>query len=148
MIAAVVDANVFIYAVFNVPGVGGDAKEVLRRVDEVHAPASLLAELVSTVWQKAKRGEVTPADGRTGLAAFPALIDRTADVAALWDRALDLSLAKDHSPYDTLFVALAEREGLRVVTFDRTLARKFPTHCVEPAAFLAGPPVPPPSPRP
>ena len=139
MIAAVVDANVFIYAVFNVPGVGEDAKEVFRRVDEVHVPSSLLAELVSTVWQKAKRREITPADGRQGLAAFPSLIDRTANVAALWNRALELPLAEDHSPYDTLFVALAERENLRLVTFDRKLARKFPLRCVESAAFLAGP---------
>ena len=139
MIAAVVDANIFIYATFNVPGMAAEAKDVLRRADVVHAPSSLHAELVSTIWQKAKRGEITAADGRRGLAVFPSLITRTTPVQKLWNRALELSLAEDHSPYDTLFIALAEREELPVVTFDRKLANKFPAYCLDPAAFLAAP---------
>ena len=136
---AVVDANVFIYAAFNVPGDGPVAREVLRAVDEAWVPTSLPAELVSTVWQKVRRGETDTEDGRAALAAFPHAIDRLVPVAELWGRALDLSLAHNHSPYDTLLVALAEREGLPVVTFDRKLANKFPTACTGPRSFLAAP---------
>ena len=146
--AIVADTNVLIYAATDEPTFGPQASAVLVAAGTVHVPASAPAEAVQTLWRLLKVGAFPPGEMTARLARIASVIDHLAPVIPLWDRAAELAQQHDHSPYDTLFVALAEREGLRVVTFDRTLARKFPTHCVEPAAFLAGPPVPPPSPRP
>jgi predicted nucleic acid-binding protein len=48
--------------------------------------------------------------------------------------AFDLAVEHDHPVYDTLFIALAQREGLRVATFDRRMLDRFPAWAFEPKA--------------
>lgn len=64
------------------------------------------------------------------------IIDREVDVGALWERALQMAVSVDHPPYDAIFAALAEREGTRVVTYDRRFRLAFPELTVSPAEFL------------
>ena len=137
--AIVADTNVLIYAATDEPTFGPEASAVLAAAAAVHVPASAPAEAVQTLWRLVKAGDVPEGEMTARLARVAATIDHVAPVIPLWDRAAELALQHDHSPYDTLFVALAERESLRLVTFDRKLARKFPLQCVEPAAFLASP---------
>jgi predicted nucleic acid-binding protein len=49
-----------------------------------------------------------------------------APIADLWETALDLGITHNHSPYDTLFVALALQQGTTVLTDDGALLRRFP----------------------
>ena len=67
------------------------------------------------------------------------IIGKTGASQRLWRRALDLPVETDHPPYDTLFVALAEREGTRLVTYDAKLLAAFPNVAVTPADFLSEP---------
>ena len=139
MTAAVVDTNVFILAVVRVLPEAVPAAEVLRVTDEIWVPGSLFAECANVMRNHVRRGDFTTAEAIDLLEVIPPLVTQIGPVPSLWRRALELSEAEDHSPFDTLFVALAEREGLRVVTFDRKLANKFPAYCLDPAAFLAAP---------
>jgi predicted nucleic acid-binding protein len=52
-------------------------------------------------------------------------ITRLVPTAPLRARALDLALRRDHPVYDCLYVALAQREGLPLLTADRRLAERF-----------------------
>ena len=142
MKSAVVDANVFVYAAVGAPPFATDAEQVLLDLDEVWVPASVYAECVNALWQYVRKGVISIPQARLGFVKIRAAVDRAVPVPELWERALELAAAENHSPYDTLFVALAERETLRVVTFDRPLAAKFPGHCVAPAALLAPTPGP------
>lgn len=55
-----------------------------------------------------------------------ALIDKIVPSAHVWEVALELAVGASHSFYDTLFVAVAIREQVQVLTFERKLATKFP----------------------
>ena len=138
--AIVADTNVLVYAATGDPQFGAEAAAVLAAAGPVQAPASAPAEILQSLWRLEKAGLLGAGAVTGAMTACAAAIDHVVPVLPLRDRAMELARTHDHSPYDTLFVALAEREGLRVVTFDRKLAGKFPSLCVEPAAFLAANP--------
>ena len=135
--AAVLDANVFVLAVADTGVDRARAEAVLMATDVAWAPASVFAECVSAMREHVRRGNLTTADAADRPDEIEGFVTHAAPVPPLWRRALQLSEMKNHSPYDTLFVALAERENLRVVTFDRKLVAKFFGRCVGPAAYLA-----------
>jgi len=66
-----------------------------------------------------------------------ALITQVISAEQLWERALGLSVEKNHPAYDTLFVALAEREDTELVTYDIKVRRKFQDRAISPTRFLA-----------
>ena len=136
---AVIDSNVFVYGALDLTAEGPIAEAVLRKAATVWAPASVFAECLNALRRHVKRGDLSADEAETRLDQIPPLIAHAVPVPDLWRRALQLSELADHSPFDTLFVALAEREELPVVTFDRKLANKFPQLCLAPAAFLAAP---------
>jgi predicted nucleic acid-binding protein len=57
-------------------------------------------------------------------------------VRALWQSALDRAVASDIPVYDTLFVELAEREDVPLVTFDRKLIAAYPAVAKRPKDVL------------
>ncbi len=65
------------------------------------------------------------------------MITDEVEAKSLREPALVLATEADHSPYDTLFAALAEREDTRVITYDERFRRAFPELTVSPAEFLA-----------
>lgn len=101
------------------------AVRLLREGGDIWAPESLRAELVNVLWLWVRHRGVDPVAAHEalrdaeGLAGFVPL-------AELWEMALDLAVAHDHSPYDTLFVALAIQRGSKVLTADTGLLRRFP----------------------
>lgn len=66
------------------------------------------------------------------------LIGRTLSEEDLWERALVLSVDSNHSVYDTYFIAAAEIEITRVVSFDKKLKTVFPDRVLTAAEFLSG----------
>ena len=52
--------------------------------------------------------------------------DRTVPVGSLWREALVAAEQSNCSTYDTLFVALAERERCDLLTYDQRLLQAFP----------------------
>lgn len=93
------------------------------------APELLLVECANILWKHQRRGEVGP---DIGTAAFMTL--RMAPFvwthdADLVDDARRLSAELDHPVYDCLYLALALRHGVPVITADRRfadVARKSP----------------------
>lgn len=133
----VVDTNVLAYAFLGPPEHHEEARRVLARDVELVAPRSLRTEYLSVVWQWSRRaGGVATAEAADVLHDGLAVVDRFVPVADLEELALDLALRRDHSPYDTLFVALAVLADDVVATYDRSLLERFPDWCALPASFL------------
>lgn len=135
----VIDTMVVAYAVFDVRPFRPEVDAVLTRVPEVLVPESFLAELTNVAWMYVKRGGTDLATAGAALDDALRYIDRRVPIDELWQDALRLAVGAGHPPYDTLFVALAEREGTRLVTYDAKLLRAFPAVAMTPADFLAAP---------
>jgi predicted nucleic acid-binding protein len=62
--------------------------------------------------------------GRLGIHSIPS--------RRLWHGALLRAIQSDTAVYDTLFVELADRERVPLVTFDAKLIRAWPKLCIRP----------------
>lgn len=104
-------------------------------VDEVHselarkligldvdrrAPDFLLVEVANTMLKKVRAGDVAAANARGALSRVGRSV-QLAPTAELVPTALELAMEHGRSIYDSLYVALAVREGCRLVTADRRL---------------------------
>ena len=134
----VVDTNVFVYALVGASEFRADSLNVLRAPIDVVVPGSFRAELANVLWQYIRRREATLEECSEIIADVDEIIDREVSVAGFWERALQMAVLADHPPYDAIFAALAEREGTRVVTYDRRFRLAFPDLTVSPAEFMAG----------
>ncbi len=131
----IVDTMVMAYTLLGVDGMGPESAAALRKADELAAPASVEAELLSVFWQWGR--EELPQAAAAALCADAArLWDALVPVGDLWPAALALAFRHDHSPYDTLFVAAARARGTRVLTYDRKLLKRFPDDAVAVPDFL------------
>lgn len=115
----VVDASVLVDLL---AGTGHAAPVAARlRGTALHAPAHLDAEVLSALGRLHRAGELTTADVDAALARLASIPLERHTVAALmtgaWARRADLRLV------DALYVELAARMGVRVLTTDRRLAR-------------------------
>lgn len=133
----VVDTMVFAYALLGVPRFRDESLAVLTQVDDILVPDSFRAELVNVVWQWTRENHLTLEVGIDVLTDADSLITYAAPADELWERALELSIAANHPAYDTLFVALAEREETSLITYDTKLRRKFQNQTISPTDFLS-----------
>ena len=134
----VVDTNVFVYALVGASEFREKSLSVLHSPEDIVIPGSFRAEFASALWQYIQRQELTLGQCVNIMRYVDEIIDREVDVGALWERALQMAVLADHPPYDAIFAALAEREGTRVVTYDRRFRLAFPDLTVSPAEFMAG----------
>ncbi len=125
----IVDTMVMAYAMLGVAKFGEESAAALELLDEIIAPASVEAELLNVVWQWASHGENVD---NVAAAYFEAssMWTELIPVESLWPLALDLALTKNHSPYDTLFVAAARVRRTKLVTYDKKLLKAFPSDTV------------------
>lgn len=135
----VIDTMVLAYALLGVSEKREEAAEALGRPVEIRVPDSVWPELLSVAWQWVRADQATMQDGLNLLRDAQALITEQVACELLWETALRLGLERDHSPYDTLFVALAVHRKTKVLTYDRRLLTTFPEHAIAPDAFLANP---------
>lgn len=95
---------------------------ILAEKDSIIAPPHMPVEVVNTIRQKVRRGEITPADAEDALSAFLALPVNIATPEGLYESSLLLAQRFDRpTVYDTHYVALAQIAGCEFWTADKKL---------------------------
>lgn len=133
----VVDTMVFAYALLGAEGYRDAAMEVLDSSEAVVVPDSIRAELGNVVWQWVRQRGVDIDTGFAAMEDAEALYTRVISAELLWEEALALAVDAAHPFYDTLFVAAAEKENSRVVTFDARLKSAFPERVLTVDEFIS-----------
>jgi predicted nucleic acid-binding protein len=98
---------------------------ILLAFDACHAPDHWRAEAVNVLWSKVFRGDLTAADAEermTVLLRAPVIGTPIADLMA---RAFAISVALTVTIDDSLYVALAEKRDIAMVTADERLIRRL-----------------------
>jgi predicted nucleic acid-binding protein len=110
-----------------------DKAEILLEYHECFAPNHWLAEAVNAVWGRFHRGGISAAQAEAATGLLLNAPVSVVPIPGLMRRALAISLATSVTIYDALYLALAERRGVRMVTGDEALIRRVATN-----ADLAG----------
>lgn len=117
----VIDASALAYALTAKTSHAKSLRAVLRDTD-CHAPHLIDAELGNVLRRQVRAGDVTPTQAHTALHAARDVIDvRYPHVGALAE--LAWTWRDNLSFYDALYVALAVRLDVALVTGDHRLAR-------------------------
>ena len=96
--------------------------------EELLVPGFWLGEATNVLWLQVRKGIFTPDEAREGLQLLRAQVTPT-PTFDLYDVALEIGLAIDHSTYDTLYLAFAIATGARgVVVSDTRLVRNMERH--------------------
>jgi predicted nucleic acid-binding protein len=117
--AAVIDASVAVKWVVNEPG--SDRASLLARA-RLEAPELLPIECANILWKKVRIGDLTR---KAAAERLQLLLEAPLSITgsgALLESALQVSFELDHPVYDCLYVALALRQGLPLITADARLA--------------------------
>lgn len=119
----VVDSSVAVKWV--VPEVLSDrADRLLAGGDELLAPDLLPVEAANALWRKTARREISPGEADRALAMLLESGIEFRPVGPLLGRAMRLARRLAHPVYDCVYLALAERERVPLVTADvRLLGR-------------------------
>lgn len=134
---AIVDTNVIAYYILGTEPFLKETKAFWRVVEKAYAPSLWAAEFANVVWM-AIRAEVLGADeGHQRLQLAARLGIRSVPIRTVWQGALGQATSADVSVYDTLFVELARRRSLPLVTFDAKVLGAFPDVARRPGALLA-----------
>jgi predicted nucleic acid-binding protein len=118
MSACVVDASVAIKLVVTEPG---SERAWSLRGWRLLAPDLLWPECGNILWKAVRRGIFGPVEAELAFAALLRLPFETAGSAGLMPAALGRAIRLGHPAYDCLYLELAAREGLPLVTADRRL---------------------------
>lgn len=129
---AVVDTNVVAYFVLGTADFSAETGAFWRRVNQPIAPALWEAEIANVVWMAARSGYLTAPEASLRLRNASRLGLRSVPTRSLWHGALLRAVGSDVAVYDTLFVELAARERLPLVTFDGRLLAAFPEIAARP----------------
>jgi predicted nucleic acid-binding protein len=132
----VFDTMVIAHALLGFTEFHQESVAALRASDEVWAPELLRVELLSTLWQWTRTRKLSPDLAIELLQDGDALVSGYTANEELREAALRLAIERDHSPYDTIFIALAVVKGCRLITYDRPLRTKFPELTISVADFL------------
>ncbi len=116
----VVDASVVAAAFFPEPHRAA-AAALLADDEELVAPELLLAEVANVIWKRHGCGEIDAAEANDLLADVLRLPISYIPAAELIESALELAVALRRTVYDSLYLALAVREGAVMVTGDERL---------------------------
>ena len=98
--------------------------EALRAREPFIAPDLIVVEVVNAIWRHIRVGRAAPPFMATVTAGLPTLCSQLVPMVDLADRAGEIAIALDHPAYDCFYIALAEREGVELVTADRRLFAK------------------------
>ena len=123
---AVDDTNVVAYFLLGTPKFVTEAREFWSRADELLAPAVWEAEIANVIWMASRAKVVAAQDATAKLALAGRLGILSINNRTLWHGALARSMSSGVAVYDTLFVELAEREGVAMATFDDKILKAYP----------------------
>ena len=132
---AVIDTNVLAYYLLGVEPYCYETSKCFEMDIELITPESIKAELLNVMWLSVRNNAISVEQGIDKLNYTEVLINESVAITALWEEALVLAAESNHSPYDTLFIALAEREKTRLLSFDVRLQKAFPHTVVQPCDF-------------
>ena len=122
----VVDTNVLAYYLLGVKPYRNEISALLHKNVSWIAPQSLKPELLNVLWLAVKGGSISLEQGLESLSLAAALVQESVPIDGLWSEALIVAMEKKYSPYDVLFVVLAERRKTKLLTYDHKLLRSFP----------------------
>ena len=131
---AVVDTNVVAYFVLGTDRFVDEARGFIAALDQAWAPALWEAELANALWMATRHKVLTINDAASRLTLADGLGIHAVPNRTLWQAALIRAHQSKIAVYDTLFVELAAREHLPLVTFDAALLKAFPDIAVRPSA--------------
>jgi len=100
-------------------------REVIRFLGEAESVDHILKEVANAVWKARGRGIIGGEDALRKFEALLALVGKNLKLVNESDilpAAFDLALARGVTVYDALYVALAKREDLPLVTSDEVQA--------------------------
>ena len=97
-----------------------DARSLLDD-EELHAPRLLVSEVANAVWRKVRLDQVDRSAASQLLATMSDLPVRWHADEIVCADAIRLAIAHDRPVYDLMYLALAQRLGVRVVTADQRL---------------------------
>jgi predicted nucleic acid-binding protein len=98
---------------------------LLLALDARHAPDHWLAEAANLLRSKVFHGDLTAADAEERIDVLMRAPVVGMPIAALMPRAFAISVACMVTIYDSLYVALAEKRDIPLVTADRRLIRQL-----------------------
>jgi predicted nucleic acid-binding protein len=98
---------------------------ILLGFDACHAPDHWQAEAVNVLWSKVLRGDLTATDAEERMTVLLRAPVIGTPIADLMVRAFAISVALTVTIYDSLYVALAERRDIAMVTADGRLIRRL-----------------------
>ena len=134
---AVIDTNVIAYFLLGTLPFVDEVRQFWHEVTETLAPATWEAELTNVIWMAIRTGLMPTHEGVQRLRLATRLGVQSIPSRALWEGALHRALDSRLAVYDTLFVELAIREELPLVTFDAKVLSSFPEVARRPGALLA-----------
>lgn len=117
--AYVVDASVAVKWLVVEEG-SADARAMLDD-EELHAPRLLVSEVANAVWRKVRIDQVDRGAAGQLLATITDMPVRWHADETIRADAIRLAIAHDRPVYDLMYLALAQRLGVRVVTADQRL---------------------------
>jgi len=98
-----------------------EASRLLHPQHELLAPDLLFPEVGNVLWKKVERRELQPEEARSVLHGLARVSLAVHPCQPLVPAALEIALANRRTVYDSLYLALAEARGCRLVTADRRL---------------------------
>ncbi len=122
---AVVDASIAVKWVVQEPG---SERARLLSAARLEAPDLLWIECANILWKKVRLGDLRRLDA---FECLKLLLEAPVVLAAgreLLEPALRLSLELEHPVYDCLYVALAQRRNVPLITADRKLVLSARRH--------------------
>jgi predicted nucleic acid-binding protein len=102
-----------------VPEQDSDKALALQASEELHAPELFQIEITNVLHVCTIKGRIV--DTQALLNALMLQLPNLHDSAPLLPRALEIATQARRSVYDSLYIALAEREGCELVTADQKL---------------------------
>jgi predicted nucleic acid-binding protein len=125
-VKAVVDTNVVAYFLLGTPKFVAEAREFWNQAGELLAPGLWEAEIANVIWMAARAKVIAADDASAKLSLAARLGVHSINHRTLWHGALARSLGTGVAVYDTLFVELADRERVPLVTFDEKVLKTYP----------------------
>jgi predicted nucleic acid-binding protein len=135
-VKAVVDTNVAAYYLLGTRAFIDEARLFWQAVEEPTAPALWEAEIANVIWMAIRTGVISAQEGVTRLHLAGRLGIHSVANRKLWNGALSSAVETGVAVYDTLFVELARRMRVPLVTFDAKLLKVFPEIAKRPGAIV------------
>ena len=100
------------------------ARDLAGEGTTLHAPDLILVECANVAWRHVTAQSIPLAQAEALLDALPRWFEILTPAAELYDRAFRIAHALRHPVYDCVYLGLAEREEMRLVTADKAFASR------------------------